>query len=130
MLRSIVIALATAACAATTATAQTVPASADAVEQRLAQIAARVRTPAALGNGVVLTQVEARSNQLQLTVVSQARARGFTEQDRAVVVNDLCRFGAMAPLYAQGASVRATLYDFNGAEMGAVAVAAKDCARG
>ena len=129
MLRTIAILLAATSCAAS-ASAQTIPESAGAVEQRLAQIAARVRTPAALGNGVVLTQVEARSNELRLTVVSQVRARGFTAQDRAVVVSDLCRFGAMAPLYAQGASVRATMYDFNGAEMGAVAVAAKDCAIG
>ena len=127
MLRKIAILL-IASSSATSVAAQSVPAPQ--VEQRVAQIAARAKTPAALGRGIVLTEVEARSSELVLTVVSQARGRTFTDQDRAGVARDLCSFGPMLPLYSQGASARAVMYDFNGAELAAVAVSGAECGAG
>jgi hypothetical protein len=129
MVRQFAILLAAAAGIAPAA-AQTVPANSPQVEQRVAQIAARAQTPAALGHGVVLTEVEARSTQLLLTMVSQARGKAMTEQDRAGIARDLCAFAPMLPLYRQGASTRAVMYDFNGAELAAVAVSASECAAG
>lgn len=114
------------------AVAQTVPANvpARAVEQSLADIAARSRTPAALGHGVVLTQVAAHANELRLTMVSQARGQVFTSADRAGVINDLCTLRTMLPLYRKGASARAVINDFNGAELATVVVGAADCGIG